>query len=368
MEEANAVTLTVDGLDYGGWKSVEISAGIERQARDFKLGITLKWPGQKASVPIRNGARCEVNIGRDLVLTGWVFSTPVSYDDKQVTTSVCGRSLTADLVDCAAINRPGQWKNQGVLSIVKALAAPYRVAVRSEIAETSQLSDHTIEPGETVFESIDRLLTLFRVFSTDDAQGRAVLALPGSQGRASDRLEVGKNILSGDAGLDFSDVFSEYRVIGQRTGTDEDFGKTVSEVSASVTDDRTARTRVKLIHESGQLTSELAQARANWERGHRMGKALSTTYKVQGWRQTNGDLWRHNMLVRVVDPVIGFDRDMLIAEITYTLDESGTITTMVVGPPDGFEPEPFDPHKRRKLKKGDDEFEYLLPADWDKKK
>ncbi|RMQ98433.1 hypothetical protein ALP94_04617 [Pseudomonas savastanoi pv. glycinea] len=368
MDEANAVTLTVDGLDYGGWKTVEVSAGIERQARDFRLGITWKWPGQKVSVPIRNGAKCEVSIGRDLVLTGYVFSTPISYDDKQVTTSVAGRSLTADLVDCAAINKPGQWKKQGVLSIVRALASPYGVAVRSEIPETGQVSDHTIEPGETVFESIDRLLTLFRVFSTDDAKGRAVLAIPGSEGRAVDRLEVGKNVLGGDAGLDFADVFSEYRVIGQRTGTDEDFGKTVSEVSASVTDDRTGRKRVKLIHESGQLTNELAQARANWERGHRMGKALSATYKVQGWRQSNGELWRHNMLVRVVDPIIGFDRDMLISEITYTLGDEGTITTMVVGPPDGFEPEPFDPHKKRKLKKGDDEFEYLLPADWDKKK
>lgn len=97
-----------------------------------------------------------------------------------------------------------------------------------------------------------------------------------------------------------------------------------------------------------------------------MGKALGTTYTVQGWRQSNGALWRHNMLVRVVDPVIGFDRDMLIAEVTYSLGPEGTITTMVVGPPDGFEPEPHDPHKDRKLKKGGkaDNFEYLLPADW----
>lgn len=367
MDEANAVTLTVNGLDYGGWKSVEISAGLERQARDFNLSITWKWPGQNVAVPIKKGDRCEVRIGGDLVLTGWVFATPISYDDKQINLSVTGRSLTADLVDCAAVNKPGQWKNQGVLSIVQALAAPYSVTVLSEIAETAKLSDHTIEPGETVFESIDRLLTLFRVFSTDDAQGRVVLAQPGSQGRAVDRLELGGNILSGDAPLDFSGVFSEYRVIGQRSGTDEDFAKTVSEISASVTDDRTGRKRVLVIHESGQLTNELAQARANWERGHRMGKALTVTYKVRGWRQSNGALWRHNMLVRVVDPLIGFDRDMLISEITYSLSAEGTVATVVVGPPDGFEPEPFDPHKRRKVKKGDDEFEYLLPADWEKK-
>lgn len=370
MEDINAVGLTVDGLDYSGWKSVEITAGLEDQARSFNLSITWKWPGQLQLLPIKQGAKCQVRIGDDLVLTGWVFATPISYDDKQITTSISGRSLTADLVDCAAINKPGQWNNQSVLAIVSALARPYGIKVRSQIPEGAKLSDHTIEPGETAFESIDRLLTLFRVFSTDDAKGMAVLAKPGSEVRAFDVLEVGKNILTGDAPLDFSAVFSEYRVLGQKSGTDDEFGEQAAEVSAVVTDPRVARKRVMIIPESGQMTNELAQARANWERGSRMGKALTTTYTVQGWRQSNGALWRHNSLVRVIDPVIGFDRVMLIARVTYTLSESGMITRMEIGPPDGFEPEPHDPHKSRKLKKGGkgDNFEYLIPADYEPKK
>ncbi|MNJ29679.1 phage late control protein GPD [compost metagenome] len=368
MDQDNAVTLLVDGLEYSGWKEVQISAGLERQARDFNLGITWSWAGQEAPQPIRQGAYCEVLIGNDLVLTGWVFATPISHDASQITLTVSGRSLTADLVDCAAINQPGQWKNQDALSIVKALAAPYGLQVRSEIGATAKLSDHTIEPGETAFESIDRLLTLFRVFSTDDAQGRVVLASVGSEGRAVDAIEVGKNVLTVSASLDFSGVFSEYQVLGQRSGTDDTFGAQAAEVSATVRDDRTARRRVHIIHQNGQMTDELAQSRANWERGNRMGKALQATYTVQGWRQSNGALWRHNSLVRVIDPLIGFDRDMLIAEVTYSLSDKGTITTLVVGPPEGFEPEPADPLKRRKLKKGKkgDSFEYLLPEDWDK--
>ena len=370
IDTQNVVSLTVDGVDYSGWKSVEISAGLERQARDFSLGITWKWSDQKIEVPIRQGAKCQVSIGDDLVLTGWVFSSPISYDDKQVTRSITGRSLTADLVDCAAVNKPGQWSNQGVLSIVKALAAPYGISVRSEIPESSQLSDHTIKPGETAFESIDRLLTLFRVFSTDDARGMAVLAKPGSEGRAFDSLVVGQNIKAGDAPLDFSGVFSEYQVLGQKTGTDDAFGAEAAEVSASLTDDRIGRRRTMIIQESGQMTQELAQARANWERSTRMGKALSTTYTVYGWRQSNGRLWKHNMIVRVIDPIIGFERDMLIAEITYSLSDQGMTAKMVVGPPDGFEPEPDDSHKNRKLKKGGkgDNFEYLIPADYEPKK
>lgn len=51
-----------------------------------------------------------------------------------------------------------------MLKIVEALAAPYGLSVISEIPETSKMADHTIEPAETVFKSIDRLLTLFRIF------------------------------------------------------------------------------------------------------------------------------------------------------------------------------------------------------------
>jgi prophage tail gpP-like protein len=125
-----------------------------------------------------------------------------------------------------------------------------------------------------------------------------------------------------------------------------------------------------IIQESGQVTKELAQSRADWERSSRMGKALTVTYVVQGWRQSNGQLWRHNMIVRVIDPIIGMDRDMLISRITYTLSEQGMLAKLEVGPSESFEPEPKDPHGKRKVKKGGkgDNFEYLIPADYEPKK
>lgn len=339
----NAVTLTVDGLDYGGWKSVEISADLERQFRTFSLDITWQWPGQTLAVPIKPGARCQVRIGCDLVLTGFVFKAPVRYDGQQISLSIEGSSLTQDLVDCAAINQPGQWRGQNLLTIVRALAAPYGVEVQSEIAETTRLHTHSIVPGETVFESIDRLLTLYRVFSTDDPQGRLVLARPASGGRATDSLELGKNILSANASMDMGAVFSEYRVIGQHKGDDHKTAAAISEVSGVSVSATAGRKRVTVINEPTQLTPELAQQRADWECATRTGKALVTTYRVQGWRQSNGDLWRHNLLVKVTDPVLGFDQDLLISKVTYSLSEQGSITTLQVAPPSTFEANPLPP-------------------------
>jgi prophage tail gpP-like protein len=346
-ELANIVTLTVDGLEYSGWKSVEISADLERQFRTFSLTITWQWPGQDQPVRILPGARCQVRIGCDLVLNGYVFKAPISYDDKQISLSIQGSSLTQDLVDCAALNQPGQWRQQDLLSIVRALAGTYGVGVHSEIAPTSKLHTHSIVPGETVFASIDRLLTLYRVFSTDDAEGNLLLAAPGSGGRASDVLELGKNILSAQAAMDFSSQFSEYRVIGQHKGSDQKSGAAVSEVFGQAKDPKVLRKRITVISEAAQLSPELAQQRANWESVSRAGKALSTVYRVQGWRQANGDLWRHNTLVRVIDPVLGFDQDLLISKVTYTLSEQGSVTTLAVAPPHTFDANP-SPAKTQK--------------------
>ena len=100
-DPANQVRLVVNGQEFGGWKSVRIEGGIERQARSFDLEVTDRWPGQ-TDIPrrIRPFDACQVFIGNDLVLTGYVDATPIKYDGKSVGVGVKGRSKTADLVDC----------------------------------------------------------------------------------------------------------------------------------------------------------------------------------------------------------------------------------------------------------------------------
>ncbi|SMG09341.1 phage baseplate assembly protein [Paraburkholderia susongensis] len=364
------VTLAVNSTRYGGWKHVSIGAGIERCARDFTLSVTARWPGQDTAVSVRQGDRCEVRIGEDLVLTGWAYASPVRHDPHRVERGVSGRSLTSDIVDCSAAGEPSQWRNLGVVQIIRALVSAYGIEVVDQTGTADTLSDHTVQPGETVFESVDRLLTMSRLLATDDGRGRLIIVQPGSAGAASDAIVVGENVLWGGGEFDFSGVYSEYQCKGQQAGNDETFGAAASEVSASITDTRIARHRVKLIHESGNLTNDLARRRVAWERDYRITKALETTYAVRGWRQSNGRLWIANQMVHVVDPLIGFERDMLIAEVRYTKGDRGTIAELTIAPPDGFFPEPNDEHKARKVKKGKkgggDNFEYLLPADWEK--
>jgi prophage tail gpP-like protein len=343
---SSVVRLLVAGVEFGGWKSVAIQAGIERQVRDFDLTITNKWPGN-TDIPrrVHPGDVCEVFIGDDKVLTGYVDATPISYDGTSVTVGVRGRSKTADLVDCAAINSPGQWRAAKLERIAADLAKPYGVEVATQV-DTGDALTHAIDQGETVFESIDRMLKLRQQLATDDAEGRLLFIEVGSAGTATTAIVLGENILKCDAPLDFKDVFSEYIVKGQRPGSDDEFGDTVAGETASITDDTIGRRRVLMIKQGGESTSTSAADRVRYERAHRKARALATTYTVNGWRQADGTLWRHNMLVRVRDEAVGFDDEFVIAEIQYQLSSAGMLCVIKVGPKDGYVNKPAKGKKK----------------------
>lgn len=383
MTHDNTVRLLVGGAEYAGWKSVRIEPGIERQARSFELEVTDAWPGQ-TDIPrrIRPGDACQVYIGQDLVLTGYVDGTPIRYDATSVSVGVKGRSKTADLVDscpvpagestaaanvawpdlvgkngkkktfiAAPAKSANQWRNQKLEVIAAALAAPYGVRVIAEVDTGRVIADHQVQVGETVFESIDRMMRIRHVLSTDNAEGDLVFIDVGSAGRATTALELGKNIRSGNSPLDYKGVFSTYICKGQRSGNDDEFGQAVSEEegqaevdnqtyvagsSAAATDKRAPRRRVLVIKQSGQADEGTCQDRAEYERAHRAAKALETIYTVSGWRQDSGALWQPNLIVRVRDPLIGFDAEMIIAEVAWIIDDQGQRTEIRVGPPDGY--------------------------------
>lgn len=387
-DPSNIVRLVVSGRTYEGWKSVRISPAIERQARDFELSITRTWPGQVEAVArVKAGDVCQVFIGPDLVLTGYVDATPIRYDGSSYTVSVRGRSKTADLVDCCpvqgsaaaagaskavsdtwagikglaplktgrVVSSPAssagpQWRGLKIESIAAALAKPYGVRVVTERDTGAAIPDHQIQQGETVYESIARMLLLRQLLSTDNENGDLVIIEPGSQGRAATALEVGKNIRAGAADLDYRGVFSAYVCKGQRSGSDDEFGAAVAEQSATADDARIGRLRVLVIRQSGQADAGTCADRVAYEKAFRAAKALHTRYTVAGWRQDDGQLWRPNQLVRVVDPLIGHNTDMLVAEVSWILDEQGQRTEMVVGPPDGYRARAgiIKPEKRQK--------------------
>ena len=340
-DDTHTVTLTVNGTDYAGWKSIRISAGIERQARDFSFSVTRSWTkGHSASEVmtlgkmIHPGDVCTVRIGNDLVLTGFVDATPINYDATQISISVNGRSKTADLIDCSVSNQPGQWRHAKLEAIAQDMASVYGIQVVAQVDTGAAIREHQIQQGETVFESIERLLRNKYILATDNALGELVLIDVGTE-VAHTALVLGENIKQADTSLDYKDRFSEYLCKGQNGSVDDALGDS-SACMARLLDHNVARRRTLIIKQSGQVDEASCQDRVEYERASRAARTLETHYTVQGWRQSNGALWQPNMRVHVRDPVIGFDTTMLIVAVEYRLDEQGTVALLKVGPVGGY--------------------------------
>ena len=247
-----------------------------------------------------------------------------------------GRSGKAQAAPAAAAKPQTSWKNLPAGRIIEELAKPYGITLTIS-AESNEVKTHTVNPGETVFESIKRLITKDNLVLTDDEAGNLVLVEPGGAGQATDALELGGNILKASARFDASARFSHYVALGQHAGTDEDFGRTAAEDKGVAVDPEVKRFRLKVLKDSGQASLKTAGDRARFEANFQAARFRAVTYTVQGWRQSDGSLWRPNTKVIVRDQTLfPGGLEMLVVQTKLQLSSAGMTAELGLMPPDGY--------------------------------
>lgn len=374
-QDINKVSLEVDGKIYDGWKSVHIEAGINRICRSFAVAATYKFPGNDGKfTQLEAGQLVKLKIGEDVVCTGYITSTPVDYNAKNITVQVQGKSKTVDLVDCCSpwkevlktntkkvISETDSWKDvdpeknkakkvvvtekiqtswhdQTTQKIIADLCKPYGISVLCESEIGTKHTNFTVNPGEKVYESINRLLTKDNLIVTDDEFGNLVITEPGSGGKCYDSLTVGENVLTGSAKFDSSQIYQEYLVLGQHKGGDDSFGKHASQDKGTAHDLSCKRYRMLVIKDSGQSSAEIASERAKFEKSYRRARYFEFSYTLQGWRQRNRQLWKINSLVTINDKILEIEipERSLITDLVFDLNSSGTICSLVTVPLSGY--------------------------------
>lgn len=331
------LTLLVNNRRHTGWKSVRVTSGIQRAARDFSLTVSERFPGQNQPLRMTPGNACQILIGNDVVLTGYVDSVNILHNATDHQIVVAGRSKTQDLIDCGVVPPWTDISNQTIVQVANTLAEPYGVAIVDALgAETDVIPKLGPNPGDTVFAVIEKAARIKGALVTDDAQGRLVLTRAG-KARATTALKLGDNVLGGNATFDHKERFRQYEVRGQDTGSNHKQGTAITEPKAVVEDQTVRRPRTKYIVEESLIDLNRAQQRARWEAAVSAGKSISVTFTLHGWRQRDGSLWEPNTLIRVDDPLLTIHRDLLVVEVVYSKDEQGTLSTLTLTPKEAYE-------------------------------
>lgn len=327
--------LLVGGRTFTGWKSVRVRRSMVRCSGDFELGVS--WEGRfgPGVPPIRVGDSCELRIDGDLVLSGYVDQLEAQIDEQRHDVTVAGRDKTADLVDCSAVRKSGQWRAQKIETIAADLAQPFGVEVVAAVDTGKALASFALQEGESVFEAIERAARLRALLLVSNASGALVITRAG-QDRVDTALVLGKNVLAMRAARDMRDRFSSYVLKGQAPGSDKFAGPLTSQIYAKATDPDVPRHRpLIIVNDAPDVAATLAE-RARWEASVRAARSTTLEAEVQGWRHASG-LWLPNSLVRVLAADLSIDDELLVTDVEYVKDEGhGTRCTLAMTRADAF--------------------------------
>lgn len=360
------VELLVGGKLYAGWTQASVSRAMDAAAGTFNLTVSDRWTPNSQPWVIEPGNKCEVRVGGEVVISGYVDLVRPSFGAESHGIQVQGRDKSSDLVDCSAVHDPDEWTNISLLQLANKLGAPFGIGAKAETDIGAPLGLVKLQHGETALEALNRHAKMRKVLVMPDASGGILLTRRGAR-RAAVELIQGRNILDASGTLDWSERHSEYIVKGQANFSEDTDGETESHVSATVKDPGIDRYRPLLITSDGESNNATAKERATWEANTRLGRSAKASIVVQGWRQTDGgELWQPNMLVRISAPWLSLEGEMLIRQVTFDKDGQGTTTRLDVVSPQAYDPEPppaASPSSSGKKGKGSSSWGAALGAD-----
>lgn len=337
----NNVELKVDGKIFSGWTSVTVNRSIETMAGYFDLGVNVQTSTDLSS--LAPGKPFTLSIDGQTVITGYTDGRRRQMGADSMKITIAGRDKTADLIDCAAIYKGGQWKKRTLEQIARDLCQPYGVAVRWELTDAESaapFTSFTLDHSETVYEALGRAARARGVLITSNAAGDLVFTRADES--HSDRLVLGENLLSVDFDEDYRDRFSEYTVKGHgrsngKVGDTVD-ARTIASQKGTATDSGITRYRPMIILADSKIDAQSATARALREQRRRLAKSVTFEAQLDGWTRSNGQIWMPNILAEIDAAKFAIQTGpLLVSKVVLTLDDrEGVKTTLTLAPRDGF--------------------------------
>ena len=337
----DTVTLVINGQRLQGWQDIRVSMGVDRCPSDFAFLVTEKYPMEAAKAVVVPGDKCEVWLGSDKVITGFVDRLSPAISAGQHAVRITGRSKTQDIVDCAVIIKGNQLSAVSVVSLARLLCKQYDTQVVALSGDGLPVPQINIMLGETVYDVVERLARYSGFLVYDDAEGRLVLAQVGAQRMASGIAEGPKgNIEFGASMFSMDERYSQYLAYPFSMDIYSQTGPFPPVAHAE--DPGVPRRRVKIIiSEQMNQGVPIAELRVKWEKNRRYGRSQQITATVDSWRDRNGKLWTPNAHIPIALPSWKLpSQDWIIAEVAFLKGQGGTHAQLTCMPPEGLSPQP----------------------------
>ena len=339
----NTLTLTINGKSISGWQRIRVTRGVERCPNDFDIALTEHFHGAQ-DIVVQPGDKCQVKIGGDLVVTGYINRYNPSITSRSHTVRIAGRGNCQDLVDCSV-----EWPNMQIVDsfavqIAEKLAGKYGITVKSDITETPLQPIKVINlfHTETPWEIIERVCRYRSFLAYEVADGTLFLTRVGSKEMASGFKE-GQNIQMATVQYADDRKYSEYHAYRLAVDPYRDIATDGNTITVCKDESVKRYRKLSILAEGGDAGDLVIKQRAEWEKNRRVGRSMQLKLVTDSWRDSSGKLWEPNTLVPLDIPTLKLPPPVkwLIGEVTYRLDENGTTAELVMMHPSAYSPSPI---------------------------
>ena len=340
---SNNIFFEINGIRYSGFTEVSINNSLEAFASSFTASLVSKEvvdDSRQSLSPIKLQDEVAIYIDNDLVLTGYVETLDVSYDNNSHMIIVGGRDKASDLIDSSA--KPNSYKNIKTMTrlIEKVLVdngySNITVSKSDSSIDDSLEEQETVhvELGETIFTFLDRYARKAQILITTDNKGNLVITREGKSTINSDLISIKgselNNIKKANISLNTNDRF---RFIEMYSAANNETFDKISVNQNAIGEDTAIRSprRLIVLPQEASKTDILKNA-VKWQINVRRAKGLRYNCTVANYRDKDeeGNLWTVNTLINVSDDKCNLNGQYLVASVTYNKSLEGTTTNLTL--------------------------------------
>lgn len=335
-----SINIKVDGEIYENFTSARVKISLDSVSGSFSFAAVSSGGVQ---LPFDVGAACEILVNDETVLNGYIEKLEVSYSANGHKILLSGRDKTADLIDSTI---------QGInlsppISLKQAIQATLDDIGNTSISITEDAETDDFNKaeekingsqGRNAFEFVEHLARKRQVLLTRDGNGGIEITKgSGVDSGAKVQNIIGSNdnnIKSGAVSYDLTGRFNKYVIASQLSPVALNFGgetttKEVVEQCKHEIDSEIREGRQLVIKAETASSNAQCEKRAVWSSNIRKARGRIYSCIVQGFNNSEGDLYKPNHLIQVADEFANINAKMLLNSIEFSFDVSeGSISSL----------------------------------------
>lgn len=301
------VSLLIGGRVHDQWTRYSVDSDMLRPAAAWNVHLGL--PNGELPADVKAGARVQVRVGSDIVMTGLIDTVDDDVGGNTATLAMSGRDGASVLVDCSAPIFGAQ--QMSLAQIVKSIVNPLGISkVRVDPRDKGVWEKVSIEPGDTGWDALERAAQANGLWPWFAPDGTLVVGGPDYDAPPVASLILrrdgkGNNIRHLRRTTSIARRYSEITLLGQAHGTVDADGRHA--MRTVVRDPAVNVYRPKIITVGDAVSGESLSQRAHKELADGRLDGLTYQAEVRGHRTSGGLVWAPGQRVHLEDERRGFN-------------------------------------------------------------